>query len=107
MTKSGKFTVKFLYNALELDNFRSFPVREIWLSWDNLELAFCVGGSVGHVQRREWSLADMCYFCHLHEESIDHLLLHREKTRVLWELLFALFRVSWVLPLLVRETLLG
>ena len=83
MTKSGKFTVKFLYNALELDNFRSFPVREIWLSWNNLELAFCVGGSVGHVQRREWSLADMCYFCHLHEESIDHLLLHREKTRVL------------------------
>ena len=27
--------------------------------------------------------------------------------RVLWELLFVLFRVSWVLPSLVKETLLG
>ena len=33
MTKSGKFIVNSLYNALELDNFESFPIRGIWLSW--------------------------------------------------------------------------
>ena len=47
------------------------------------------------------------FFCHVEEESIVHHLVHCVKTRVLWELLFALFRVSWVLPLSVRETLLG
>ena len=41
------------------------------------------------------------------EESIDHLLIQCVKTRVLWELLFVFFEVSWVLPLLARETLLG
>ena len=32
MTKSGKFTVNSLYNALQPNNFKSFPMREIWLS---------------------------------------------------------------------------
>ncbi|KAL6349617.1 hypothetical protein AAG906_035778 [Vitis piasezkii] len=58
------------------------------------------------LQRRGWSLANKCSLCYAHEESIDHILLHCGKVR-LWELLFSLFRVCWVIQASVRETLLG
>lgn len=47
--------------------------------------------TLDQVQRREWSLANRCYLCQIDEELIDHILVHLVKTRVLWELLFALF----------------
>ncbi|RVW38691.1 hypothetical protein CK203_077479 [Vitis vinifera] len=42
---------------------------------------------------------------HGKEETINHILIHYSKARVLWELVFALFGVMWVLPLLARDTL--
>ena len=51
-------------------------------------------------RRYKWSLTEK-------EETIDQILLNCIKVRVLWQLLFALFGVSWVLPLSVREILLG
>ena len=48
-----------------------------------------------------------CFLYHIEEESIDRLLVHYVKTRVLWELLCVLFGVSWVLPSLIRESLLS
>ena len=63
--------------------------------------------TLDQVKKRGQALANRCYFCQADEESIDHLLLHCEKSRALWEMLFTLFGVSWVFPSLVRETLLG
>ena len=57
------------------------------------------------VQKRGWALANRCFMCLEKEETIDHLLLHCSKTRVLCDLHFTLFGVSWVLPSSVRETL--
>ena len=51
-----------------------------------------------------WSLANRCFLGLVEEETIDHILLHYVKARVLWQLLF---EVPWVLPLTVKETLLG
>ena len=45
--------------------------------------------------------------CLKNEETIDHLLLHCSKSRTLWELLFTLVRVSWVVPSSIREMLLS
>ena len=44
---------------------------------------------------------------HIQEELIDYILLYCGKTRVLWQLLFSLFKVSWVLPSSVKDILLG
>ena len=39
------------------------------------------------LQRRGFSLANRCFLCLFEEETVDHLLLHCVKTRVLWNLL--------------------
>ena len=52
-------------------------------------------------------MANRCFMCLEKEENINHLPLNCSRTRVLWDLLFALFGVSWVSPSSVRETLLS
>ena len=63
--------------------------------------------TLNQVERRGWSLENKCFLCHIEEETINYILLHCVKARVLWQLLFALFGMSWVLSLMVRETLLS
>ncbi|RVW76760.1 hypothetical protein CK203_050518 [Vitis vinifera] len=63
--------------------------------------------TLDQLQKRGWPLANKCYLFQMHEESIDHILLHCAKTRTLWALFFTLFGVQWVLPASVKMTLLG
>ena len=41
------------------------------------------------------------------EETIDHLLIHCSKVRILWDLLLTIYSVSWVFPLSMKETFLS
>ena len=52
-------------------------------------------------------MANRCFLCHKSEETIDHLLIHCEKTREVWMVFLSFFGVSWVFPRSVKETLLG
>ena len=59
------------------------------------------------LKRRDWILANRCSLCCAEEETINHILVHCSKAKVLWDLVFSLFGVNWVLPFTVRDTLLG
>ena len=48
-----------------------------------------------------------CYMCKEEEETSDNILLHCSKARILWQLIFALFDVRWVMNSLVRGLLLS
>ena len=91
-----------------------FPSRCIWNVWVQPKISFFAWEAMWGkaltldlIQKRGWVLANRCFMCLEKEETIDHLPLHCIKTRVLWDLLFNLFGLSWVLPSSVRETLLG
>ena len=95
------------YNALELDNPLFSPLKSIWNLWVHLKLFFCLGSNVGKIfnlgsnsKKRMVLSKTMLYL--KDEEIIDHLLTHDIKIRMLWELLFALFGVSKVIPLFVK-----
>ena len=100
-TKSEKFSVKSLYNALESDNPFLFPSSCIWNVWVQPKISFFAWEAtwakaltLDLIQKGGWALANRCFLCHKKEETIDHLLLHCIKTRVLWELFFTLVWVS-------------
>ena len=99
---------------LEPDVSHLFPSGSIWrVSVPSKVPFFTWEASWGKVlileqlQRRGYSLANRCILCLSEVETVDHLLLHCVKMRVLWNLLFSLFGVAWTLSCILKETLLG
>ncbi|RVW40434.1 Protein arginine N-methyltransferase 2 [Vitis vinifera] len=113
-TNCGKFLVKSLYKSLVSGYPISFPSSAIWkvsvqprVSFFGWEATWGKALTLDQLQRRGWALANRCYLCQRHEESIDHILLHCDKARTLWVLLFSMFGVQWVLPATVKECFQG
>ena len=52
-------------------------------------------------------MPNRCYMCKEEEETSVHILLHCPKARILWQLIFALFGVQWVMHPSVRGFLLS
>ena len=59
------------------------------------------------LKRRGWNLPNRCYLCKQEEETNDHLFLVCIKVRMLWNVIFALFGVHWVLHSSMKGNLLG
>ncbi|KAJ9691054.1 hypothetical protein PVL29_013294 [Vitis rotundifolia] len=113
-SKDGVFSIKSLYSMLEEGGSSLFPSKSIWRVRVPTKVAFFAWeASWGKVltleqlQRRGFSMANRCFLCLSEVETVDHLLLHCGRTRTLWNLLFSLFGVSWILSRTVKETLLG
>ncbi|RVW49018.1 Transposon TX1 uncharacterized 149 kDa protein [Vitis vinifera] len=113
-SKNGIFSVKSLYNTLDSGGAVPFPWRIIWSPCVPTKVGFFAWeaswGKVltqDHLKRRGWSLANRCFLCCDDEETINHILIHCPKAKVLWNLMFTMFRVNWVLQFTVKDTLLG
>ncbi|RVW34760.1 LINE-1 reverse transcriptase-like [Vitis vinifera] len=113
-SRSGAFSVKSLYSTLEPGGSAMFPYVGIWSARVPPKVAFFAWEAswgkiltLDQLQRRGYSLANRCFLCLTEAETVDHLLLHCVMTRTLWNLLFSLFGVEWVLSGTVKETLLG
>ena len=59
------------------------------------------------LKKRGRVLANRCFLYKEMDETVDHLLLHCSKARLLWDLLLAIVGVNWVFPLIVREAFLS
>ena len=114
ISRYGTFSVKSLYSILEPEVSPLFPSGSIWRSSVPPKIAFFAWEAswgkvltLNQLQRREHLLVNRCFLCLSKVGTIDHLLLHCAKTRVLWNHFFSLFGVSWILSCSIKETLLG
>ena len=98
--KGGKpslYSVKLLYEVLNRTEAetRPFPALSVWNTMVPLKVGFfaweAYWGKVmtlDQLKKRGRSLANRCYLCEEEEETLNHLLVHCSKARMLWELIF-------------------
>lgn len=63
--------------------------------------------TLDYLKVRGWRIPNRCYMCKEDEETSDYILLHYTKACNLWQLVFVLFGVQWVMHSLVRGFLLS
>ena len=63
--------------------------------------------TLDQLKKRGRPLANRCYLCEEEEETLNHLLVHSPKARMLWELILAIVGFEWVFPFSVWQVLLA
>ena len=111
-TKDGAFFVKSSFLADR--RVEPFPHGIVWNSWVPLRISFFAWEApwakiltLDQLKKGGWRIPNRCYLCKEEEETSDHILIHRSKAHLLWQLIFALFGIQWVLSCSVREVLLS
>ena len=112
--KNGRFSVKLFYLFFTLAWNSLFSSHLIWNPWVPTKVGFFVWEAswgkvliLDQLKKRGRALVNWCFLCGEGRETIDHLLLHCSKAKTLWDFLLAIFGVSRVFPLSVKETLLS
>ena len=113
-TKDGAFYVKSFYSSLADRRVEPFPHGIVWNSWVPPRISLFAWEAtwvkiltLDQLKKRGWRIPNRCYLCKEEKETCDHILIHCLKARLLWNLIFALFGIQWVLSCSIREVLLS
>ena len=99
------FEVRSFYSALIQPSYSYFPWRSVWKAKVPSRVAFFLWTAAlgkilttDNLQKRRVTILDWCCMCKADGESVNHLLLHCPVARDLWNMIFSLFGISWVMP---------
>ena len=78
-----------------------FPSRSIWnpivppkLGFFAWEASWGKVLTLDQLKKRGITLVNRCFLCEENEETIDHLLIHCSRAKMLWDLLLAITEVN-------------
>ena len=63
--------------------------------------------TLDQLKRHGWAFANRCFLCEEDKETIDHLLIHYKRAKMLWNLFLSVVGTSWVFPRSVLHTFLA
>ena len=113
-SKINGFSVSLMYRKLRYSLPTDFPWRSIWnpivppkMGFFAWEASWGKVLTLDQLKRKGIPLANRCSLCEEKEETIDHLLIHCSRAKMLWDLLLAITDFSWVFPRTVRQLLLA
>ena len=108
------FSIRHMYRKLMISPPLDFPSSSIWNPIVPPKLGFFVWEAswskvltLDQLKRRGIPLVNRCFLCEENEETIDHLLIHCSRAKMLWDLLLAITEANWVFPRTVRQLLLA
>jgi hypothetical protein len=114
LSRSGKFEVKSYYKVLTQADHSPFPWKSICKVRVPTRVAFFTWTAalgkiltVDNLRKRKVLILDWCCMGKSGGESVNHLLLHCPITLDLWDMVFSLFGVSWVMPKGLEDLLFG
>jgi hypothetical protein len=103
--RSKGFQVKSFYTQLTFSGHGSFPWKSIWKAKVPPRVVFFVWTAAlgkiltaDNLRRRGMIVVSWCCMCKADGESVDHLLLHCPYAKELWDMIFGLFGLQWVMP---------
>ena len=98
----GKYSIKSYYISLRAGNNLLFPAKEVWGLGAPLKTHFFAWEAmwgkiltVDMLMKRGWPLVNRCSICKDSEKSVDHILIHCDRTKQLWTLLLTTFGLVW------------
>ena len=106
--------VSAYYHLLVGRSEQFFPWNSIWKQKIPSRVAFFIWIAalgkcltIDNLRKRKVCILDWCYMCKCNSETVDHLFLHCSIALELWDIVFGLFRVCWVMPMFVLSFLLA
>ena len=113
-TRPDGLLVRRMYRKLMHSLPTDFPWLSIWNPIVPLKLGFFAWEAswgkvltLDQLKRRGIPLVNKCFLCEDEEETIDHLLIHCSRAKMLWNLFWAIMDYNWVFHLMVCQFLLA